>query len=323
MIVFTLVSVIWYVPIEKLINGNYFTGSGDLKIHFIDVGHGDAIIVDLPDGKNVLIDSGPECDNLDNYINHIFKDDIVFDYFILTHIDGDHIGNALDVLKKYKVNTLYRPSILSSGETGEGLAVSKNEKYNKLIDFATANNINMCYNRSGEVILGDNYRFDFLSPEKIYYEKDNDYSPIIKLTYNDKKILFTGDAEDLAETEVSQKEISADILKLAHHGSGTSSSYEFLTKVNPKYVVVSCEAGVYNDVPSQTVLNRLEMLGVKHENIFRTDVLNSIVINIDEDINILTNDSADKNFIHYYYIIIVVSVLLYACVFESTLGQKR
>ena len=173
MIVFTLVSVIWYVPIEKLINGNYFTGSEDLKIHFIDVGHGDAIIVDLPDGKNVLIDSGPECDNLDNYINHIFKDDIVFDYFILTHIDGDHIGNALDVLKKYKVNTLYRPSILSSGETGEGLAVSKNEKYNKLIDFATANNINMCYNRSGEVILGDNYRFDFLSPEKIYYEKDN------------------------------------------------------------------------------------------------------------------------------------------------------
>ena len=323
MSIYLVLSICFYVPIENLINGVNNIGESDLKIHFVDVGHGDACIIELPDDKVVLIDTGPKCDNLQNYISHTFRDKIKFDYLILTHTDSDHIGNALSILHKYEVDTLFRPKVSTRNEVIEGTKTNNDEDYAKIIELAKSKNINLVYNWAGHKITGDNYEIEFLSPNQLIYEEDNNYSPIIKLTYLDKKVLFTGDAEGLIEEEVLSRDLKADILKVGHHGSKTSSSYTFLKAVAPTYAVVSCETGVYSDVPSKIVLNRLIEVGVSENNILRTDQMNSIIIGLDQSIHLWTSGCADKVFIKYYYIMIVVVILAYGIIFQSTIGQKR
>ena len=320
-IAYLLLSIIFYVPIENLINGVSNIERDDVSIHFVDVGHGDATIIELPDNKKVLIDSGNKGDNLINYINHTFRSSIKFDYFIISHTDIDHIGNALTIMNKFDIDVLYRPMIATKNENFIDWKTTTSEEFSNVIQLAKSKNIELRTSKVGEKIVGDDYVMEFLSPNKLVYEEDNNYSPVIKFTYANKNILFCGDAGVEVEQEVLGRDIKADILKVGHHGSKSSSSVEFLSAVAPKYAVISCEVGVYSDVPSNAVLGRLETLGVQH--VYRTDTHNSIIIGLDEEIKISTSDCADKVFIKYYYIIIVIIILAYGIIFQSTIGQKR
>ena len=207
----------------------YVTVLEDLKVHFVDVGQGDAIIIELPDGKNVIIDAGDkdskDYSELKNYIDNQTGVKS-FDYAIATHGDSDHIGSMDKILQYYEVKYVYRPHVLYTGskydfddafnqggsksakdsnEYGDFLNAVKNETYTENGETKSAGWEFFTHKSdfAGKISYNEvlyEYYFDFLTPRvenfsDINYSNANDYSPIIKFSYCGVDILFTGDAE--------------------------------------------------------------------------------------------------------------------------------
>ena len=298
------------------IEGDYMP---DVKVHFVDVGQGDAIIVELPDGKTVLIDAGEDnYSNLKSYIDDETDID-VFDYVIATHADYDHIGNFDDLFADYQVKYVYRPYVKYSGSKGSfstdfnqgaSLYTQKSAAY---YDFLTAIN-NETYVENGETkncgweffthksdfsgkisFKGQiyEYYFDFLTPTvdsytKINYKNANDYSPIIKFSYQGVDVMFTGDAEGSNEGDAEDEfvefyknyldvGVDVDVLKVSHHGSETSTTQAFLDLVKPEYAVISCALTNSYNHPRQAVLDRLYNANCTF---YRTDLHSDVVLSI-------------------------------------------
>ena len=214
----------------------------DLKVHMVDVGQGDAIIIELPDGSNVLIDGGKssESNKLLTYIDSL--DIEIFDVVILTHSDEDHIGGIDEVFDNYVVKNCYRPYVYYGGDAFEldpEFNASANGKHHDTVSYGKV--LNKIYNETytdsdgqsyycnweyfnndssfgRDIIVGDktyNYNFDFLSPTKnfedITYTDLNDFSPYVLFTYGEKgategdtrfDLMLTGDAEAAALNEL-------------------------------------------------------------------------------------------------------------------------
>ncbi len=239
----------------------------ELRIHYIDVGQGDCIYAELPGGKAMLIDAGTNesvaavCD----YIANTGEDTL--DYVIATHPHADHIGGMDGVLDEFEVGTFYMPDVQSNSRTFESM-----------LDSLEASDADVVKAEAGVVICDDDkLKIEFVSPTDDYYDEINDYSAVVKLTYGETDFLFMGDAQKYAEDKISA-DIRADVLKVGHHGSDTSSGKKFLEKVNPSYAVIS--AGQDNDYghPHREVIDRLNKRNIK---IFRTDMLGTVVIGSD------------------------------------------
>lgn len=254
---------------STFLNHNNSTNSS--TIHFIDVGQGDSILIQV-NNKNILIDSGPNLSEkkLETYLKkHKVKK---IDFLIATHPHEDHIGGGDNILKKFNIVHIYSPQIISNNKDFINL-VAEIKKQNKKINIAS----------EGVIIeLGKDAYLKFFSPEKKNYDNINNSSSVIKFTFRNISFLFTGDCEKLIEDTLlsSDYALSSDVLKVAHHGSKTSSSKLFLSKVNPKYAVISC--GIGNDYghPDKLILNRLKEIGMQ---IFRTDIDGHIVFYTDGD----------------------------------------
>jgi len=126
-------------------------------------------------------------------------------------------------------------------------------------------------------------KIDIIAPVDHYYVSTNNYSAVVKITYNDKSFLFMGDAENLSENEITAN-VKADVIKIGHHGSSTSTSNEFLSKVSPDYAIIS--VGKNNDYghPHEEIMNLLNKLNIK---VYRTDLSGTIIIKSDgHNINI-------------------------------------
>lgn len=277
-----------YSPKETVYSQNF-------EVHFIDVGQGDSTLIYFPDGKTMLIDCGEksESEGLVSYLNEVFKSHEIeaIDYLIFTHQDSDHIGGGEKVLSSFQVNNVYRPMQYSKFEVNQegfvnnnNYAVSDSATYSKAIE-AVYNepNCEMFFTQSGQKILGADYEVEFLTPLSVSPSlENNNYSPLIMLEYNGAKFLFTGDAESKIENEAALKYgeyLKADVYKVGHHGSSTSSSAKFLNEVLPEYAIVS--AGKKNSYghPTQTVLNRLQNVGAE---VLTTIELGTIVLSVDE-----------------------------------------
>ncbi len=284
-------SFIINAPLEKIINFSLQTSKikqilkeEDFKVHFIDVGQGDAIFIELPDGKNMLIDAGPQSSaiKLTNYItNAVFNNKIEdIDYFILTHSDEDHVGGALKVFEKFNVLTVYRPNIFARSE--EYSATDKTHLtniYDNVISAAKAETENIIFTEAGVIIEDEKalYNIFFYTPTKSYYESTNDYSPIIILEYGEKSFMFVGDAGEAVEKELNIYDCSyfdIDVLKVGHHGSNTSTSESFLNITTPEFAVISVGKDNSYGQPTNATLTKLTQAGVT---IFRTDKNGSIV----------------------------------------------
>ncbi|MCQ2400038.1 MAG: MBL fold metallo-hydrolase, partial [Clostridia bacterium] len=246
-----------------------------LKVTFIDVGQGDAIWINFPDGKNMLIDAGEDKTSVRNRLDEYLRVDgnkQKIDYCVATHADSDHIGSLRYVYDNYDVGYSYRPYIKSTHENANFNAkfnagsISKNTK-------TYLNYIEGVYNEhkgSSWEFFDDKSDFTqkFKCGEKEYsysvdfkmgfadsYEKmpqsgdNNNYSAIISIEFENKRILLVGDMEADEEknfiTYYSDrlKEVDCDVLKVGHHGSDTSSSDDFLKLVKPEYAVISCGVG--------------------------------------------------------------------------------
>lgn len=239
-----------------------------LQVHFIDVGQGDSILIQV-NNKNLLIDSGPNKseDKLKNYLKklNISK----FDYIIATHPHEDHIGNMSYIINNFDVLNFYAPKVENSTKAFETMVESLIRKDLK-IKVLKAN--------IKSIDLGKNIVVDVFSPLSNSYEDLNNYSPIVKISYGNTSFLFTGDAEELSENEVLNAgfDLKCDVLKIGHHGSSSSTSENFLKASNPSIAVISVgEDNTYGH-PTDTVLSRL-----KETKIYRTDINGNIVITSD------------------------------------------
>ena len=269
---------------------------GDLAVHFLDVGQGDCIIIQLPDGKNAIIDAGGDAKNTtnerceDRIISNINELKIkTFDYMILTHTDADHVDYMDTVLEEYDVLNIYRPAFNSKSEK----AVGVNPQYGTVQTVTYDNFVTAVKQEQQEIgakvefnigkkeIVGKGYRFDIYGVEEKWYLKDvvgdedkidakekNKVSPMVLLTYNAekdvRKIMFTGDAEGKGGNngeslflENYNDNIDIDLLKVGHHGSSSSASDEFLKRLDPEYAVISVGVENNHGHPNQNCLDRL------------------------------------------------------------------
>lgn len=235
-----------------------------MEVHFIDVDQGDSTFIELPNGKSMLIDAG-ETDQGDKVVTYLHKQGYdTIDYVVATHPHSDHIGGIVDVINNFNVNYFYRSP-----------AAAGTDVYNNMIDAVKANKIEESAVMAGDIILDEaNLLIEVVAPKEIDNDEQNNNSVVIKLTYGDNKFLFTGDAEK-AEEDGIWTNIKCDVLKVGHHGSDSSSSDNFLKKVEPKYAIISCGLGNSYGHPTEKVLNRLYERNI---DVYRTDIQGTIVL---------------------------------------------
>ncbi|MBO5927004.1 MAG: MBL fold metallo-hydrolase [Clostridia bacterium] len=296
------------------------TEDSAMIVHFIDVGQGDAILIELPDETKMLIDAGDnKIENNNKLVSYLTDINITkIDYLIATHADADHIGGMDKIFYNFEVKKVYRPYVFYAGDDysfskifnkgassyaqssktyGGFLNDILNETYvengkTKKCDWVFFDSYN--HDFGGNIYyegVNIKYAVDFLTPtsdlSKLEYADANDYSPIIKVSYGDFDLLLTGDAEKSSEAEFvkaySEKEeyinyVDVELLKVGHHGSGTSTSKAFLNLIKPEYAVISCGEGNSYFHPHQEVLDRL--INANCQNVYRTDNNGDIVLTI-------------------------------------------
>lgn len=252
---------------------------GMLEVHYIDVGQGDATLIKCG-SHAMLIDGGNN--NKGTTVQLYLKKQGVesLDYVIGTHPDADHIGGLDVIVYKYNCDTVIMPDYEKDTKT-----------YQELVDVIHDKNMKITYPVVGEQYALGEAKFTITAPNSNSYGGNaNDYSVAILLEYGKNRFLFTGDAEEASEAEMLTNgiDISADVYKVAHHGSRSASTQEFLNAVHPKYAVISCGEGNSYGHPHAEVLNRLRSMGVE---VFRTDEQGSIIASSDGE-NITWNCSA-------------------------------
>ncbi len=237
-------------------------------MHFIDVGQGDCALITAGD-RNVLIDGGEisAAPDIINYLDGLKISDL--DMVIATHPHSDHIGSLHKIISEYGAETLVMPELTED-------LIPVTSSYAKLLDAAEEKGTVLEYAHEGDRYdLADDCFLEILAPVKDY-EDLNNYSIVARLTYGDTAFLFTGDIEQEAERDIyeSGADISADIIKIAHHGSKTSSLKVFMQAVQPDYAVIS--VGSPNDYghPHKETTDLLSLLGIT---VYRTDLDGNIV----------------------------------------------
>lgn len=264
----------------------YFSNikQSNLKIYFVDVGQGDSTCIVTPKNKVILIDGGGNSKDenydigkqtllpylLDKKINKI-------DYCIVSHFDSDHCGGLMYILKNLKVKNIII-----------GKQYEEYENYKEFIKIAKDKKINIRVVEAGEKItIEKNLYIDVLWPinrEKMVIQNAiNNNSLVFKLRYINFSMLFTGDIEEIAEKEIldNYKEntelLKSTILKVAHHGSKTSSTKEFINIVKPKYAVIGVGKDNKFGHPSNVTIENLKTINTE---IYRTDEMGEISINV-------------------------------------------
>lgn len=253
---------------------------GELAVHFIDVGQGDSELIVTSDGKAMLIDAGTSDSRsvLTEYLKSVGIKRL--DYFVLTHPHADHIGGAVAVLDQFDVTNVIMTDASTTTST-----------YKKLLQKIDDVDCGVIFAEAGNKYSLGNAEFTILGPISDYSDDLNNTSIVLRLTFGTTSFMFTGDAEKKAEkdmlSEFPESYFKADVLKLGHHGSSTSTSDEWFFAVSPKYAIISC--GKNNDYghPHQEIISLLQKQGTEY---FRTDINGSTVITSDgESLNVISS----------------------------------
>ena len=239
-----------------------------LEVVFFDVGQGDAIFIETPQRHQILIDGGPSSIILEKLSKEMPFWDRSIDLVILTHPERDHLAGLIEVLEKYKVeNILWTGVIRDTAEFKEWQNLIKKEKA-KIFIAKAGQRIFSLASGVGNWEIKILYPFENLKDKE--FKNSNNTSIVSKLNFNQISFLLTGDVYQSVERDLIGKysgKLNANILKVAHHGSKTSTSEEFLKEVLPKIAVISVGKNKYGH-PHQEVLEKLEKFGIK---IQRTD----------------------------------------------------
>ncbi|MFH0851916.1 MAG: MBL fold metallo-hydrolase [Candidatus Peregrinibacteria bacterium] len=228
---------------------------GHLTVKFFDVGQGDSALLVSPSGKTVLIDGGPDLSTLEALGKALPLSQKSIDLVILSHPDPDHFTALPEVLRRFKVGALLLPAI----ENGE-------EPYRALLAIAREQGVSLvAADPRRDINLNDGVTLDILwPPDPVPPIKDNDASVIVRVAYGTGSVLFTGDlgVEGEAALLALGIDVSAQILKVGHHGSRFSSSDAFLAAVHPRLAVISVGKDNHYGHPNPEALGRLEQAGI-------------------------------------------------------------
>jgi competence protein ComEC len=255
-----------------------------MKVHYINVGQGDAIYIKAPYGEDILIDAGDEAygKTVVDYLKKQGVKDI--EHLIATHPDSDHIGGMDDVLNAFPVKKLYYP-----GDT-----TKTTRAYNNFISNAKKEK-GCSLEYSSQKINSRNLGIKGVTAKFVQNNKDykdvNDDSIVLFVDYNNSEFLFTGDLATESEKDMVSKKLipDVDVLKVAHHGSKYASSTDFLKKATPQYSVISVGKNNYGH-PTSEAVNRLKSA---KSTIYRTDKNGNVVFTTDGNkISISTSGSS-------------------------------
>lgn len=249
-----------------------------MKIYFLDCGQADSTFIELPDGKCMLIDSAESSfgESLEAFIKE--KGYFHIDYVFATHPHSDHIGGMEHILNSFTVGTFFMPEVYHTTRT-----------YEKMIYALEKNGCKCVYPKKGETISDILYSIEVLSPQNHSYNRMNDSSVVIKLSYDNVSLVLSADAEVEAEAEMlaGGVNLKADILKVGHHGSESSTSEEYLDAVSPREAVIFAGSGNPYGFPDSIITERLMKRNI---NIYRTDVNGNISVNTDGYIYLINAD---------------------------------
>lgn len=241
-----------------------------LIIHFLDVGQGDSTFIQFPNGETALIDGGTR--NSGEKVVKYLKELNIYtvDYLIATHPHEDHIGGLPEVIRNFKIGKVYMPN-----KTANTLI------FEELLEELKAKNLKITIAKGGDVLIDEaGIKFLILAPNRDDYEKTNDFSIVTKVQYQNASFIITGDAEMDSEMDMLKEgfNLKADVLKVGHHGSSTSSNVAFLEAVKPDYSIISVGADNSYGHPHREVLDRMKEINAE---VLRTDKLGDIVFKSD------------------------------------------
>lgn len=324
-IVLVLLTNIWSGAFSKLLYLKPDIKNSDAtQIHFISVGQGDAIAIKFSNGKTMLIDSGTELykSKLTRYLDNIVLDDKKIDYVVLTHPDLDHAGNMEYIVSHYDIGVFYRPPVYLEEENPYNYTTK--ESYANLVKTLKDRDIPVVFSDDEiEIQVGaDKVRWLYPNIDSLYPDTDdgtNVLSAVMVLESGDKRAMFTGDItsdiENLLINTYDEDDLDVDILKIAHHGSNTSTSSEFLRVTTPKVAVVSVGDNSYGH-PSSGMLERVRAYDVENgtnlfDNIYRTDTDGNVILYMEKEIGVDFVDNIDKySFSSYFVYTLLLSVFL-------------
>lgn len=292
-----------------------------LEMRVLDIGQGDCILLLFPDGQVMVMDIGSEFGTTSpwNVIDGALKELEIttIDYLFLTHTDYDHVRETKKLADNYQVKNFYLPraDIDTSATWKNSYNAALNETY---VEDGVVKKAAIKENIGAYEINGENWSMKCYSFDEEDYpniknnssaENKNAVSPTCLLEYSGKTIVLTGDSNEKSEKYLMNKgyfdDVDADVLKVGHHGSKSSTTSEFLNKIDCEYAIISCGAGNDYGHPTPEVLNRLDTYRdlVPDDDyngfasVYRTDEDGTVTVQIDERgiINLIADENQDKN----------------------------
>ena len=255
---------------SELTNDNSTNDDANLKVHFIDVGQADCILIESSN-QYMLVDAGNNADEelIISYLNNLGIKRL--EYVIGTHPHEDHIGSLDAVIRNYEIGKVILPEKEHTTKTFENVLDAIEEK-----------NLKITKPKVGDKYEIGDASFVIIAPNNDYGDELNNWSVGIKLTLEDTSFVMCGDAEKEAEEDILSNgiDLKADVLKLGHHGSRTSSSKDFVDAVDPSYIVITCGADNSYGHPHKETMKWLKKRGIPF---FRTDKQGTIIATSDGD----------------------------------------
>jgi len=245
----------------------------NLQVHFFDVGQGDAILIETPGHNRILIDGGPDDSILQRLGEQLPWTSREIDLVVLTHPHDDHLFGLVQVLQRYQVKQIIMTD-----------AVHNSPRYLEWLKLIQDQKIPVRIIGQRQIVMVDDLALDFLYPNQNFVDQDinnlNNTSIVLKLKYGQTSFLLMGDAEEEVEEALllAKLDLSANILKVGHHGSDNATTEAFLQAVSPQEAIISVGADNSFNHPSQRIVRRLERQEVL---ILRTDQQGTITIESD------------------------------------------
>lgn len=237
-----------------------------LKLHMLDVGQGDSLLLEC-DGSYMLVDAG-EADKGNRVVEYLKGQNVRrLSYAVITHPHSDHFGGMKKVLQSIPTDNIVMTE-----------AYNTTRAWESLIDYIDKENFNVVFPKTNDVFNVGGCKVNIYSPD-IVNDNKNNCSLVLRAVYDNMAVLLTGDAEKSEEKEILESgfNVQADVLKLGHHGSSTSTSSEFLEKVSPSLALISC--GKNNDYghPHKETISKLKKYNIPA---MRTDLDKTVVVNL-------------------------------------------